>query len=71
MQLSEFDLLVKIEPSWSFAKTASTPPWVVVNGEVIVRLKLTVPDLPEMSTVTSLFSTFPAGFASEPLFGVR
>ena len=33
--------------------------------------KPTVPDLPEMSTVTSLFSTFPMGLALEPLFGVR
>ena len=69
--MSEFDLLVKIEPSWSIAKTARIPPLVVVNADVTGRTKATSPLSPEVSSETSLLSTLPAGVASEPLFGVR
>jgi hypothetical protein len=45
---------------------------VAVNGEVIVSDQAYVPvDLPEMSSFTSLSSTFSIGSAFEPLLGVR
>jgi hypothetical protein len=51
----------------SDAKTTSTPPVVVVNGDVTTIVKVAVP-LPVTSIVASLFWTFPAGAASDPPF---
>ena len=60
-----------MDPSTSLAKTARIPPLVAVKPEVTGREKLIVPERPERSTWTSLFSTLPIGLALEPLFGVR
>ena len=48
-----------------------TPPFEVVNGDMIVIEKGTVPEAPVRMRVDSLFSTLASGLASDPLFGVR
>ena len=58
-------------PATSEANTISTPPDVAVKGEVIGSEKWTGLVFPSRSIVSSLFWTFPAGEAFDPLFAAR
>jgi hypothetical protein len=58
-------------PATSDANTIRTPPDVAVKGDVIGSEKWTGLVFPSRSIVSSLFWTFPAGVAFEPLFAAR
>ncbi len=75
MQLSEFVLLdeIAVVSSLLTANTTRIPPEVVVNAWVTLIVHgITVPDVRLLLSnviVASFLVTFPAGLASEPVFG--
>jgi hypothetical protein len=72
LQFSEFDFDEYVcVPETVEANTIRMPPFVAVKGEVMLIVKLTGLVLPSSEIVASLFWTFPAGAASDPLFAAR
>jgi hypothetical protein len=72
VQLREFDFDVYVlVPDTSDANTIRTPPDVAVKGDVTGSEKLYGLVWPSRAIVSSLFWTFPAGVAFDPLFAAR